>query len=123
MRLIHMLKDFLALLFRLTPRSVRLFLTRFGHARFIVSAGAVVVDENGQVLLLNHVFRTGSGWGIPGGLIDAYEQREDALRRELREEVGLELGSVQIALVRTFRHRQVELVFLCQPKGEALPRG
>jgi 8-oxo-dGTP diphosphatase len=117
------LKDFLALLFRLTPRSVRLFLTRFGHARFIVSAGAVIVDEQGQVLLLKHVFRTGSGWGIPGGFIDSNEQPEAALRRELQEEVGLELGSVKIAFARAFSNRQVELVYLCQPKGEAHPRG
>ena len=118
-----MLKDLLAFLFRLTPRRVRLFLTRFGHARFIVSAGAVIVNEQGHVLLLKHVFRTGSGWGIPGGFIDADEQPEAALRRELLEEVGLELGSMQIAFARTFRHRQVELIFHCQPNGEANPRG
>ena len=120
---IHMLKDFLAFLFRRTPRSVRLFLTRFGHARFIVSAGAVIVNEQGQVLLLKHVFRAGSGWGIPGGFIDADEQPEAALRRELQEEVGLELKSVNLAFVRTFTHRQVELIFHCQPNGDAHPRG
>jgi len=118
-----MLKDFLTLLFRLTPRRVRLFLTRFGHARFIVSAGAVIVDQRGHVLLLKHVFRPGSGWGIPGGFIDADEQPEAALRRELQEEVGLELSSVKIAFARTFLHRQVELIFHCQPNGEANPRG
>ena len=121
-KLLNVLKDLLALLFRLTPRRVRLFLTRFGHARFIVSAGAVIVNEQGHVLLLKHVFRTGSGWGIPGGFIDANEQPETALRRELQEEVGLELGSVRIAFARTFRHRQVELIFQCQPNGEAHPR-
>jgi len=122
-KLINVLKDFLAFLFRLTPRRLRLILTRFGHARFIVSAGAVIINSQNQVLLLQHVFRTGSGWGIPGGFIDANEQPEAAVRRELQEEVGLELGSAQIALVRTFRHRQVELIFLCRPNGEAHPRG
>jgi ADP-ribose pyrophosphatase YjhB (NUDIX family) len=107
----------------MTPASVRLFLTRFGHTRFTVSAGAVIVNEEGQVLLLKHVFRTGSGWGIPGGFIDAREQPEAALRRELREEVGLELSCVKFGFVRTFRHRQLELIFLCRPNGEAHPRG
>jgi 8-oxo-dGTP diphosphatase len=100
-----------------------MFLTRFSHARFIVSAGAVIVNEQGHVLLLKHVFRTGSGWGVPGGFIDADEQPEAALRRELQEEVGLVLGNVKIAFARTFSHRQVELVFHCQTDGEAHPRG
>jgi ADP-ribose pyrophosphatase YjhB (NUDIX family) len=117
------LKDLLAFLFRLTPRRLRLFLTRFGHTHFIVSAGAIVLNDQGQLLLLKHVFRAGSGWGIPGGFISANEQPEAALRRELREEVGLEIGDLQIALVRTFRHRQVELIFKCRPAGEARPRG
>jgi ADP-ribose pyrophosphatase YjhB (NUDIX family) len=117
------LKDLLAFLFRLTPRRLRLFLTRFGHTRFIVSAGAIVLNDQGQLLLLKHVFRAGSGWGIPGGFIGVDEQPEAALRRELREEVGLEIGDLEIALVRTFRHRQVELIFKCRPAGEAHPRG
>jgi mutator protein MutT len=122
-KLLIVLKDFLAFLFRHTPRRVRLLLTRFGNSRFIVSAGAVIVNEQGQVLLLKHVFRTGSGWGIPGGFVNTEEQPEAALRRELREEVGLELSRVEIALARSFRHRQVELIYRCQPNGEAQPRG
>jgi ADP-ribose pyrophosphatase YjhB (NUDIX family) len=118
-----MLKDLLAMLFRNTPRSVRLFLTRLGHTRFTVSAGAIIVNPAGEVLLLKHVFRAGSGWGIPGGFIETNEQPEEAVRRELREEVGLELSSVRLVFVRTFRHRQIELIFRCQPNGEAHPRG
>jgi ADP-ribose pyrophosphatase YjhB (NUDIX family) len=116
-------KDFLALLFRLTPRSVRLFLTRFGHARFIVSAGAVIVNEQGHVLLLKHVFRAGSGWGIPGGFIANTEQPEPALRRELREEVGLELDQVELSFVRTMgKRKHLEIIFRCRTSGEARPQ-
>src|SRR6266550_3847830 len=118
-----MLKDLLAMLFRNTPRSVRLFLTRLGHTRFTVSAGAIIVNPAGEVLLLKHVFRAGSGWGIPGGFIETNEQPEEAVRRELREEVGLELERAEVAFIRTLKStQQIEIIFCCRPGGEALPQ-
>jgi ADP-ribose pyrophosphatase YjhB (NUDIX family) len=115
-----MLKDFLALIFRKTPRGIRRLVSRTIHPQFTASAGAVVVDDQGRVLLLNHVFRAGSGWGIPGGFIEAAEQPEEALRRELLEEVGLEVTNIEFAFVRTIGNaKQIEIVFRCRPKGEA----
>ena len=89
------------------------------HPRFSVTAGAVITDDQGRVLLLKHRFRPGSGWGIPGGYINKGEQAEKALRRELREEAGLELEDVTIMTARTFRRpQQVEIIFLCRAASE-----
>ena len=119
-----MLKDFLAAMFRRTPASMRRFLSRFSQPRFTVTAGAVITDDQDRVLLLEHVFRAGSGWGIPGGFIAVAEQPEAALRRELREEVGLELRCLEIAFIRTLRRpKHIEIVFRCRAQGEARPRG
>ena len=42
-----------------------------------------------------------------------------ALRRELREEAGLELKDVKLFTARTFkRPQQVEIIFLCRAAGE-----
>jgi 8-oxo-dGTP diphosphatase len=113
-----MLKKVLGALWRHAPKRVRRWGVRIVEPRFAVTAGAVVVDDGGRVLLLNHVFRVGSGWGIPGGFMEKGEQPEEALRRELREEIGLELDSAEIALVRTLRKpRQVEIIFRCRPRG------
>jgi ADP-ribose pyrophosphatase YjhB (NUDIX family) len=80
--------------------------------RFTVTAGAVVRDERGRVLLLRHTLRRGSGWGIPGGFLARGEQPEEAVRRELREETGLELDEVELVFVRTLRSvQQVEIIF------------
>jgi len=103
---------------------MRRFLSRFSQPRFTVTAGAVITDDQDRVLLLEHVFRAGSGWGIPGGFIATAEQPEAALRRELREEVGLELERIEIAFVRTLRRpKHIEIVFRCRAQGEARPRG
>ena len=85
---------------------------RLAHARFTVTAGAVIFNDHGEVLLLKHRFRAGSGWGLPGGFMETGEQPKDALRRELREEIGLELDDVKILAVRSFKKpKQVEVLF------------
>ncbi len=89
-----------------------------GHPRFGVTAGAVITDANGRVLLLKHRFRPGTGWGMPGGFIEAGEQPEEALRRELREEVGLELENLKLFTTRTFQTpKQIEIVFTARAIG------
>ena len=89
--------------------------------RFAVTAGAVVSDERGRVLLLRHVLRKGSGWGVPGGFLTPGEQPDEAVRRELREETGLELDSVELAFVRSLEHaQQVEIIFRCTMSAAAL---
>jgi len=114
-----MLKKLLGALWRLAPKRLRRWGVRLSEPRFTVTAGAVITDERGRVLLLNHVFRAGSGWGIPGGFIEKYEQPEDALRRELREEVELELDSVDIAFVRTLKtQNQIEIIFRCRTQAD-----
>ena len=58
---------------------------RLTHARFTVTAGALIFNDAGKVLLLKHRFRAGSGWGLPGGFLEAGEQPVEALKRELWE--------------------------------------
>ena len=107
-----MLKSVLARVWRGSPVFVRRAGVWLTQPRFTVTAGAVILDEGGRVLLLRHVLRRGSGWGIPGGFLNAGEQPEEAVRRELREETGLELEGVELAFVRTLPHvRQVEVIF------------
>lgn len=119
-----MLKQTIAALWRLAPKWVRRWGVLLSESRFTVTAAAVIIDANGRILLLNHRFRPGSGWGVPGGFIHPREQPEDAIRRELREEIGLEITNARISHVRTLsRYRQVEIIFLCQSEGECSPKG
>ena len=118
-----MLKKLLGALWRGAPGSVRRLTMRLTQPRFTVTAGAIVVDDGGRVLLLKHVFRAGSGWGIPGGFIEKGEQPDEALRRELEEEIGLKLKQAELVFVRTLkRPAQVEIIFRCRPQGPFAPR-
>ena len=115
-----MLKKVLGAIWRHAPKRVRRWGVRLVEPRFTVTAGAVITDDGGRVLLLNHVFRTGSGWGIPGGFMEKGEQPEEAIRRELREEIGMELERAEIAFVRTLKKpSQVEIIFRCRARGSA----
>jgi 8-oxo-dGTP diphosphatase len=110
-------------IWRRLPKRVRRLGVLFTETRFTVTTGAVIEDAQGRVLLLQHRFRPGSGWGIPGGFMQAGEQPEAALRRELREEVGIELEQIELAFVRALeRYQQVELTFRCTARGAASPQ-
>ena len=95
---------------------------RFTHTRFTVTAGAVIFNDQKQVLLLKHRFRAGSGWGLPGGFLELGEQPIEALRRELREEIGLEVEDVELFATRSFKKpKQVEVLFRARANANGKP--
>ena len=53
-----------------------------------VSVAALVTNEKNEILLVNSPWR---GWEYPGGLIEPGETFAEALRREIREEAGVEV--------------------------------
>ncbi len=118
-----MLVELAGKLWRQMPRQFRRWGVLLTESRFTVTAGAVVIDDRGRVLLLRHRFRPASGWGIPGGFLKPGEQPEDAIRRELREEIGLEVEAIEFAFIRALQtYNQVEIIFRCRPLGELSPR-
>ena len=109
-------------IWRLLPVRMRRLSMRFTHTRFTVTAGAVIFNDQKQVLLLKHRFRAGSGWGLPGGFLERGEQPIDCLRRELREEIGLELEDVEVFAARSFKKpKQVEVLFRARANANVKP--
>lgn len=55
-----------------------------------VGVGAVVVGQDGKVLLVKRRFEPSAGyWSLPGGHVEPGETLEEAVLRELLEETGL----------------------------------
>ena len=100
------------------PKELRTFITRRFQVKFTVSAAGIITNERGEVLLLNHVLRPLSGWGVPGGFLNASEQPEAAFRREVKEETGIDVTDVSVVRMRTLR-RHIEIMFLAKGIGEA----
>ncbi len=70
-----------------------------GTRRPLATVGALVVGPTGRVLLVRtHKWR--ERWGVPGGKIEYGETMAAAVRREVREETGLELVDIHWAPVQ-----------------------
>lgn len=112
-----MFKEMIGKIWKKTPRRVRLRIIRTTQKTFTVSAGALVTNSKNEILLLDHVLRPKSGWGIPGGFMNHGEQPEQAVAREIMEEVGLEITNIKMLRVRTVG-RHIEILFSAEAEGE-----
>jgi len=54
----------------------------------------LVLDDEGRLLLVERVGI--AGWGLPGGFMEPGESFEEAGRREVIEETGLEIGALTL---------------------------
>lgn len=113
-----MLKNLVGKIWRKLPQSARLKIIRTTQTKFTVSVGVVIFDKKERILLLDHVLRPKSGWGIPGGFINANEQPEYAVHREIREETGLELENVKLFRIET-KKLHLEMIFFADARGIA----
>lgn len=81
--------------------------------RLIVVAG--VVERNGRIMLCQRRpdVHNALKWEFPGGKLEPGESPEQALARELREEldIGVEVGRVRDAVYYRYPDRDVLLLF------------
>ncbi len=74
--------------FRRLPAPVKRGLVRRGTPHYTVGA-VCAIEHEGEVLLLWQPHR--EGWSLPGGLVQRGESPEEAVAREVLEEVGLRI--------------------------------
>jgi ADP-ribose pyrophosphatase YjhB (NUDIX family) len=103
-------------IFRRLPAPVRRFLVRSGTPGFTVGA-VCLIERDGRLLMLRQPHRT--GWSLPGGLLDRRESAADAVVREVREEVGLEVRVGRpITVVVDAPLRRVDVLFHVEASGD-----
>jgi nucleoside triphosphatase len=88
------------------------------------TVGALVVHSNGKVLMV-----TSNKWGnkytVPGGHIELGERAEDAIKREVKEETGLDAEPVKLLLIQQaiypedyYRHEHfIFMDYVCDAKS------
>ena len=72
----------------------------------LVGVAVAVINENGELLLQK---RKDGAWGVPGGFIELGESTEEAGRREVLEETGLEIGKLELGGVFSGKQHFVKL--------------
>lgn len=66
------------------------------YANIASAVACLVLDREGRALLTRRVLPPAEGTlDLPGGFVDPLETVETAVRREIREETGLEVASLQ----------------------------
>ena len=63
------------------------------------TVGTLVVNEKGDVLIVRS-HKWGDKYTVPGGHIELGERAEDAIRREVKEETGLDAEPVELLIVQ-----------------------
>ena len=62
--------------------------------------GAAIFDDAGRLLLIQRLTEPEAGaWGLPGGKIDFGEPARETARREIAEELGIEIAVTGLACI------------------------
>lgn len=93
-----------------------------------VAAKGVVVNDKGEVLILREAATYGDGtqigrYGLPGGRLDKGESYLDGLKREMKEEIGLDIEPGKPVFVGEWRpvikgvpHQIIAIFSVCKTK-------
>jgi 8-oxo-dGTP diphosphatase len=105
-------------LFGRLPRPVRRQVVRTISPKFTVGAICVIERGDGAILLVRQSYRR--HWGFPGGLLQRKEAPEVGVRREVLEEVGLDVELIgEPAVVVHALHRRVDVIYRASIVGGA----
>jgi ADP-ribose pyrophosphatase YjhB (NUDIX family) len=84
--------------------------------RHSVSVAGVITDDHGRALLIQRA--DNHRWEPPGGVLELGETITDGVRREVREETGLDVEPVTLTgIYKNMNRGIIALVFRCKLTG------
>ncbi|MGC8742681.1 MAG: NUDIX domain-containing protein [Verrucomicrobiia bacterium] len=79
--------------------SKRVVKSHSNRSRPVVTVGALIFNREGKALFVQ-TYKWSNLWGIPGGKVKYGEPSETALKREIKEETGLDIHSIEFAMIQ-----------------------
>jgi ADP-ribose pyrophosphatase YjhB (NUDIX family) len=95
------------------PGWMRQVFLRMINPSFMVGAMALIQDERGRILVVEHTYRRQVPWGLPGGWLKHAESPEMGLAREVLEETGLQVRVEQLLGADFWGSSQLDLLYRC----------
>jgi 8-oxo-dGTP diphosphatase len=95
------------------PGWMRHIFLRILNPSFMVGAMALIQDDQGRILILEHTYRRKLPWGLPGGWLKHAESPEKGLMREVYEETGLRVRVEHLLGADFWGSSQLDLLFRC----------
>jgi ADP-ribose pyrophosphatase YjhB (NUDIX family) len=84
------------------PKAWQLFVMRFFQSQFLVGVTGIIFNDQKEILLFKHTYRS-HAWSLPGGYLKSGEHPREALEREIKEESGLVVSVDEPLRTRTDR--------------------
>jgi ADP-ribose pyrophosphatase YjhB (NUDIX family) len=95
----------------------------------LIGVGAIIINRN-KMLIVKRANEPAKGlWSVPGGVVELGEQLHEALKRETKEETGLEVDIERLVDAvdnivfdeeGRIQYHYVLLDYLCRPRGGVL---
>jgi 8-oxo-dGTP pyrophosphatase MutT (NUDIX family) len=95
------------------PGWMRRIFLRVLNPSFMVGAMALIQDEQGRILILEHSYRPSMPWGLPGGWLKRAETPEVGLAREVLEETGMRVSVDSLLVADFWGDEQFDLLYRC----------
>ncbi|MCY3978125.1 MAG: NUDIX domain-containing protein [Chloroflexi bacterium] len=84
------------------------------QARYTLGVAAVILNDDGLVLLVEHAYHPRLPWGLPGGWLNGDEEPATAITRELQEELQLQARVIRVVYTSKTVPNHIDLAFHCE---------
>jgi ADP-ribose pyrophosphatase YjhB (NUDIX family) len=103
------------------PLRARRWLVRVLYNHGPIGAVAVITNAQGHVLFVHPTYRRDRNWSLPGGFTSYSERPIDTVRREVCEELGIEIDILMLLAEGTGDYGDVAFAYAAIIRDPAAP--